>query len=171
MSYTWSDDSLKLLALDATERMNIMLRSLEEIYPGVDFRSHIISSPVTLSWETERDFMGAFKANLPGHYRYQERLFSHFVQNDLEPRHRGIFLAGDDVSWTAGWAEGAIQTAINAVWGVVNHLAALRLRESRTRRRVRGACSDQVGRLSSPQLPKCRARWGLVLLSGTTSFR
>ncbi|ERB55242.1 hypothetical protein N806_29400 [Rhodococcus sp. P27] len=32
MSYTWSDDSLKLLALDATERMNIMLRSLEEIY-------------------------------------------------------------------------------------------------------------------------------------------
>ena len=122
LSYTWSDDSLKLLALDATERMNIMLRSLEEIYPGVDFRSHIISSPVTLSWETERDFMGAFKANLPGHYRYQERLFSHFVQNDLEPRHRGIFLAGDDVSWTAGWAEGAIQTAINAVWGVVNHL-------------------------------------------------
>lgn len=82
---------------------------------------------MTLSWETERDFMGAFKANLPGHYRYQERLFSHFVQNDLEPRHRGIFLAGDDVSWTAGWAEGAIQTAINAVWGVVNHLAALRL--------------------------------------------
>ncbi len=66
LSYTWSDDSLKLLALDATERMNIMLRSLEEIYPGVDFRSHVISSPVTLSWETERDFMGAFKANLPG---------------------------------------------------------------------------------------------------------
>lgn len=122
LSYTWSDDSLKLLALNATERMEIMLRSLEEIYPGVDFRSHIISSPVTLSWETERDFMGAFKANLPGHYRYQERLFSHFVQSDLEPRHRGIFLAGDDISWTAGWAEGAIQTAINAVWGVVHHL-------------------------------------------------
>jgi monoamine oxidase len=102
--------------------MNIMLRSLEEIYPGVDFRSHIISTPVTLSWETERDFMGAFKANLPGHYRYQERLFTHFVQDELEPRHRGIFLAGDDISWTAGWAEGAIHTALNAVWGVVHHL-------------------------------------------------
>ncbi|MDJ0395824.1 FAD-dependent oxidoreductase [Rhodococcus sp. G-MC3] len=122
LSYTWSDDSLKLLPLDADERMNVMLKSLEEIYPGVDFRSHIIATPVTLSWETERDFMGAFKANLPGHYRYQERLFTHFVQDDLDPRHRGIFLAGDDVSWTAGWAEGAIQTALNAVWGVVNHL-------------------------------------------------
>jgi tryptophan 2-monooxygenase len=29
-----------------------------------------------------------------------------------------VFLAGDDVSWTAGWAEGAAQTALNAVWGV-----------------------------------------------------
>ncbi|ROZ50328.1 FAD-dependent oxidoreductase [Rhodococcus sp. WS3] len=122
LSYTWSDDSLKLLALDATERMNLMLRSLEQIYPGVDFRSHIIASPVTLSWETERDFMGAFKANLPGHYRYQQRLFTHFMQDTLDPRHRGIFLAGDDISWTAGWAEGAIHTAINAVWGIMNHL-------------------------------------------------
>ncbi|MGB3770741.1 MAG: NAD(P)/FAD-dependent oxidoreductase [Rhodococcus sp. (in: high G+C Gram-positive bacteria)] len=122
LSYTWSDDSLKLLPLSSDERLALMLGSLEEIYPGVDFRSHIISDPVTLSWETERHFMGAFKANLPGHYRYQERLFSHFVQRDLDPRHRGIFLAGDDISWTAGWAEGAIATALNAVWGVLNHL-------------------------------------------------
>lgn len=122
LSYTWSDDSLKLLALEPSERMDIVLRSLEGIYPGVDFRGHIIADPVTLSWETERDFMGAFKANLPGHYRYQERLFGHFVQNGFEERHRGIFLAGDDISWTAGWAEGAIQTALNAGWGVVRHL-------------------------------------------------
>nr|WP_296765850.1 NAD(P)/FAD-dependent oxidoreductase [Rhodococcus sp. (in: high G+C Gram-positive bacteria)] len=122
LSYTWSDDSLKLLALSSAERMDIVLRSLEGIYPGVDFRSHVIGEPVSLSWETERDFMGAFKANLPGHYRYQERLFGHFVQDEFDERHRGIFLAGDDISWTAGWAEGAIQTALNAVWGVVHHL-------------------------------------------------
>ncbi|MET0316500.1 MAG: NAD(P)/FAD-dependent oxidoreductase [Rhodococcus fascians] len=122
LSYTWSDDSLKLLALGPTERMNLVLRSLEGIYPGVDFRSHIVGEPVTVSWETERDFLGAFKANLPGHYRYQERLFGHFVQDSFDERHRGLFLAGDDISWTAGWAEGAIQTALNAVWGVVHHL-------------------------------------------------
>ncbi|MEK8173609.1 hypothetical protein NKH77_45790 [Streptomyces sp. M19] len=29
--------------------------------------------------------MGAFKANLPGHYRYQRRLFSHFMQDDTPP--------------------------------------------------------------------------------------
>ena len=121
LSYTWSDDSLKLLPLDATERMNLMLKSLAQIYPQVNIHNHIIASPVTLSWETERDFMGAFKANLPGHYRYQRRLYTHFMQDRLPARYRGFFLAGDDVSWTAGWAEGAVTTALNAVWGVMKH--------------------------------------------------
>jgi len=119
LSYTWADDSLKLLPLDARERMNLMLKSLGEIYPGVDIRRHIIAEPVTMSWETERAFMGAFKANLPGHYRYQRRLYTHFMQDRLPVRYRGFYLAGDDVSWTAGWAEGAVQTALNAVWGVM----------------------------------------------------
>jgi monoamine oxidase len=122
LSYTWADDSLKWLPLSAQERMEVMLASLREIYPDVDLRRHVIASPVTVSWETERDFMGAFKANLPGQYRYQRRLFTHFLQDDLPERFRGLFLAGDDISWTAGWAEGAVQTALNAVWGVVHHL-------------------------------------------------
>ncbi|TCJ30602.1 flavin monoamine oxidase family protein [Nocardioides jejuensis] len=122
LSYTWSDDSLKLLPLDAEARMDLMLKSLGAIYPGVDIRSHVIASPVTISWEAEKAFMGAFKANLPGHYRYQERLYTHFMQDRLPAECRGLFLAGDDVSWTAGWAEGAVTTALNAVWGVMHHL-------------------------------------------------
>jgi tryptophan 2-monooxygenase len=122
LSYTWCDDSLKWLPLSAHERMEVMLKSLGEIYPGVDIRKHIIGNPVTVSWENEPYFMGAFKANLPGHYRYQRRLFTHFMQEALPADQRGIFLAGDDVSWTAGWAEGAVQTALNAVWGVMHHL-------------------------------------------------
>jgi tryptophan 2-monooxygenase len=121
LSYTWADDSRKLLPLDARERMELMLNSLGEIYPDVDVRGHIIADPVTLSWETERSFMGAFKANLPGHYRYQRRLYTHFMQDRLPEEYRGFFMAGDDVSWTAGWAEGAVTTALNAVWGVMNH--------------------------------------------------
>ncbi|MCQ4080125.1 FAD-dependent oxidoreductase [Streptomyces sp. RB6PN25] len=122
LSYTWCDDSLKWLPLSANERMEVMLKSLGEIYPGVDIRGHIIGNPVTVSWENEPYFMGAFKANLPGHYRYQRRLFTHFMQDRLPQDKRGLFLAGDDISWTAGWAEGAVQTALNAVWGVVHHL-------------------------------------------------
>ncbi|CAG6394516.1 NAD(P)/FAD-dependent oxidoreductase [Streptomyces cocklensis] len=122
LSYTWCDDSLKWLPLSAHERMEVMLKSLGEVYPGVDIRKHVIGNPVTVSWENEPWFMGAFKANLPGHYRYQRRLFTHFVQDALPADRRGLFLAGDDISWTAGWAEGAVQTALNAVWGVMHHL-------------------------------------------------
>ena len=122
LSYTWNDDALKWLSLDADERVRLMLHSLAQIYPGVDIASHIVGEPITVSWEADPNFMGAFKANLPGHYRYQQRLFTHFKQDQLPARQRGIFLAGDDVSFTAGWAEGAVTTGLNAVWGVVNHL-------------------------------------------------
>ena len=47
---------------------------------------------------------------MPGHYRYNRRMYCHFMQDELPPAERGIFLAGDDVSWTPGWVEGAVTT-------------------------------------------------------------
>ena len=44
------------------------------------------------------------------------------MQQDFPADKRGIFIAGDDVSWTPGWAEGAVQTGLNAVWGVLDYL-------------------------------------------------
>ena len=150
LSYTWNDDTLKWLALSAERRMELMLHSLQKIYPGVDIRSHIVGQPITVSWEAEPNFMGAFKANLPGHYRYQERLYTHFDQHELAAEHRGIFLTGDDVSWTAGWAEGAVTTGLNAVWGVLKHLGgSLRCRESR----ARASCWTRWGRSAWTERP------------------
>ncbi len=122
LSYTWNDDAMKWISLPLDERVRLMLHSLKQIYPKVNISEHIIGSPITVSWESDPNFMGAFKANLPGHYRYQRRLFSHFVQDTLPVHQRGIFLAGDDISWTAGWAEGAVTTALNAVAGTLRHL-------------------------------------------------
>jgi tryptophan 2-monooxygenase len=75
-----------------------------------------------VSWESDPNFLGAFKGALPGHYRYNRRMFCHFVQDDMAPGQRGLFLAGDGISFTPAWAEGAVQTALNAVWGVLHHL-------------------------------------------------
>ncbi len=122
LSYTWNDDAMKWISLPLDERVRLMLHSLKQIYPKVNIAEHIIGSPITVSWESDPNFMGAFKANLPGHYRYQRRLFSHFMQAELPAHQRGIFLAGDDISWTAGWAEGAVTSALNAVAGAVRHL-------------------------------------------------
>jgi tryptophan 2-monooxygenase len=125
LSYTWNDDAMKWISLPADERVRLMLHSLKQIYPKLNISEHIIGAPITVSWESDPNFMGAFKANLPGHYRYQRRLFSHFVQDKLPAHQRGIFLAGDDISWTAAWAEGAVTSALNAVAGTIRHLGGI----------------------------------------------
>ncbi|WP_240661302.1 MULTISPECIES: flavin monoamine oxidase family protein [unclassified Streptomyces] len=122
LSYTWNDDSLKFATLSQRERLDVVLARLADIYPGVDIRSHIIDGPIGVTWESEPHFMGAFRANLPGQYRYQRRLFTQFAQDRADAAHGGLFLCGDDVSWTPGFAEGAVTTALNAVWGVLHRL-------------------------------------------------
>lgn len=122
LSYAWQGDAMKVLPMSADQRAELAITTLEKIYPGADLRSHIIGDPITVSWESDPNFLGAFKGALPGHYRYNRRMHSHFLQDDFPPEQRGLFLAGDDVSWTPGWAEGAVHTALNAVWGIMHQL-------------------------------------------------
>jgi len=122
LTYSWEADARKMLPLAVNRRVELALESLSRIYPGLDIASHIRGAPVTVSWEADPNFLGAFKGALPGHYRYNRRMFGQFMQDRLPPAERGIFLAGDDISWTPGWAEGAVQTALNAVWGVIHQL-------------------------------------------------
>lgn len=121
LSYAWMGDALKMLPLSPERRVRLALDALSKIYPRLDLKSHIIGTPITVSWEADPNFLGAFKGALPGHYRYNHRMYGHFMQARLPPTERGIFLAGDDISWTPGWAEGAVQTALNAVWGIMTH--------------------------------------------------
>jgi lysine 2-monooxygenase len=121
LTYTWMSDALKMLPYDVDRRVRLSLDALRKIYPDVDIASHIVGDPVTVSWENDPNFLGAFKGALPGHYRYNHRMYRHFMQHDLPPAERGIFMAGDDVSFIPAWAEGAVQTALNAVWGIMAH--------------------------------------------------
>jgi tryptophan 2-monooxygenase len=99
----------------------LALDALKKIYPTVDIASHIVGEPICVSWEADPHFLGAFKGALPGHYRYNYRMYTHFMQAQFAPQHRGLFIAGDDVSWTPAWVEGAVQTSLNAVWGILQH--------------------------------------------------
>ncbi|MBP2364550.1 flavin monoamine oxidase family protein [Pseudonocardia parietis] len=146
LSYSWMSDSLKMLPYPVEKRVDLALRALRKIYPDVDIASHIIGDPITMTWESDPHSLGAFKGALPGHYRYNRRMYCHFVQDDLPSAERGIFMAGDDVSWTPAWAEGAVQTALNAVWGIAHHLG--------------GSCApenpgpgDRFAELAPPALP------------------
>ncbi len=121
LTYSWMSDALKMLPYTAAKRADLAIRALEKIYPGLDIREHIIGDPVTVSWESNPYFLGAFKGALPGHYRYNHRMYGHFMQDEMPEAERGIFLAGDSISFTPAWAEGAVQTALNAVWGILTH--------------------------------------------------
>jgi tryptophan 2-monooxygenase len=122
LSYAWMSDALKMLPHPPAKRVQLALDALRQIYPDVDIASHIVGDPITVSWEADPYFLGAFKGALPGHYRYNQRMYGHFMQDDLPAAERGIFLAGDDISFTPAWVEGAVQTSLNAVWGIVHHL-------------------------------------------------
>ena len=121
LTYSWMGDALKMLPHSVEKRVHLALDALKKIYPNVDIASHIIGDPITVSWEADPHFLGAFKGALPGHYRYNQRMYAHFMQDDMPAEQRGIFIAGDDVSWTPAWVEGAVQTSLNAVWGIVRH--------------------------------------------------
>ncbi|HEV2538014.1 MAG TPA: NAD(P)/FAD-dependent oxidoreductase [Streptosporangiaceae bacterium] len=122
LTYSWMSDALKMLPEPVERRVQLALNALAKIYPDVDIASHIIGDPITVSWEADRHFLGAFKGALPGHYRYNQRMYAHFMQDEMPEEQRGIFIAGDDVSWTPAWVEGAVQTSLNAVWGIMHHL-------------------------------------------------
>ena len=122
LSYAWMSDAMKVLPLPVSKRVELCLSALAKIYPGLNIEQHIIGDPITVSWEADPNFLGAFKGALPGHYRYNTRMYCQFMQDDLPPAERGIFLAGDDISFTPGWVEGAVQTGLNAVWGMLHHL-------------------------------------------------
>lgn len=122
LSYSWMTDALKVLPLSAEKRVDLALKALAQIYPGVDIAAHIRGNPICVSWEADENFLGAFKGALPGHYRYNHRVYGHFMQGGMPAHQRGLFLAGDGISWTPAWVEGAVQTALNAVWGIMTHL-------------------------------------------------
>ncbi|MEM9781774.1 MAG: NAD(P)/FAD-dependent oxidoreductase [Pseudomonadota bacterium] len=122
LTYSWMTDALKMLPLPVERRVSLALDALSKIYPGLDIAGHIVGEPITVSWESDPSFLGAFKGALPGHYRYNRRMFCHFMQGDLRPVERGLYLSGDDIGFMPGWVEGAIHTALNAVWGIMHQL-------------------------------------------------
>ena len=97
LTYSWMSDALRMLPEPVDRRVRLALGALHKIYPDVDIASHMISDPITVSWEADRHFLGAFKGALPGHYRYNQRMYAHFMQDCMPPEQRGVFIAGDDV--------------------------------------------------------------------------
>ncbi|WP_426218847.1 FAD-dependent oxidoreductase [Pseudomonas sp. DWRC2-2] len=122
LSYTWNDDSLKFLgdrSAPLPSHVQVCTSLLDSVYAPHQLNLAAefgMTNPfVEINWEEQPFFLCAFKMNLPGQYEYQRLLFSLFMNGVSTPNLDRFILAGDDVSWTGGWAEGGVTTALNAV--------------------------------------------------------
>ena len=122
ISYTWGDDSDKLLPLDPKARLATFLRTIEAISPAfARFLKPESGQILAVDWQAEPHYFGAFKLNLPGQdFNLQSAYFQ--FQTAGTPHDTGVYLAGDGVSWLGGWTEGALQTGLNAACAVATRL-------------------------------------------------
>lgn len=127
ISYTWEDDSHKLVTLkDKQARLARLVEELSQTAP--EFARHLVpmdNDPkfiLEYDWLTHPLAMGAFKLNYPGDDRYSEALFFQFQSAASADTDKRIYLAGCSCSFTGGWAEGAVQTGINAACAAIASL-------------------------------------------------
>ena len=125
VSYTWGDDSSKLSVVEPMERYGKFKEVLSRICPP--FAENLIPARgerdiFNVDWEVSEHYYGAFKLQLPGQDHLVQAAYYQFL-SVLDPAtDPGVYLAGDSVSWSGGWVEGALQTGVNAACAVAKRL-------------------------------------------------
>lgn len=123
ISYTWEDDSVRLQGMSVAQRFQFFQQVISKISPEfaeclVPFNGQILN----VDWQSEPNTLGAFKLNYPGQEPAMQQAYFQFMTCTNPSEDRGIYLAGDGVSWSGGWTEGALQTGINAATAVAYRL-------------------------------------------------
>jgi len=134
ISYTWEDDSTKLLGLsDPQKRYQKFLKTLRTI--NNDFANALDKNAITktldvgmIDWQKEAYYYGAFKLNYPGqddeNHAYYFQPWSYMGYYD-----GFVYLAGDSVSFAGGWLEGPITSALNAVSALIQNFNQTEIRD------------------------------------------
>ena len=115
ISYTWGDDSSKLLGLNVPDRFSTFRKTLTEINP--QFAQYLVplnDEILNIDWQAEPYYFGGYKLQYPGQEPYIQAANYQFLDVLNPSVDIGIYLAGDSVSWSGGWTEGALQTGLNA---------------------------------------------------------
>ncbi|HTP02581.1 MAG TPA: NAD(P)/FAD-dependent oxidoreductase [Anaerolineales bacterium] len=127
ISYTWDDDSNKLLGLAPVQRFRAFKEALMRICPEFAQRLvpvHGARGIYNIDWQAEQHFYGGVKVQLAGQELYLHDAYFQFLSACDPESDQGIYLAGDCVSWAGQWTEGALQTALNAACAAARHVGA-----------------------------------------------
>lgn len=124
MSYTWGVDSLKLHAVDPKDRIIIFKRVFEQISKEINKELQPLNDEViNIDWINQKYQNGTCSVFVPGVDMEQRDLFFQY-QSSLTQEDKGVYLAGDTISWSSGWVEGALYSSLNAVYAVAKRLGA-----------------------------------------------
>jgi tryptophan 2-monooxygenase len=85
---------------------------------------------LAIDWQVEPYYYGAFTLNDPGQEECNHAVYCQFLSVLDQGADRGVYLAGDGVSWSGGWIEGALQTGINAACAAARRIGATLSQES-----------------------------------------
>ncbi len=131
VSYTWGDDSTKLLGLTKQERFDLFKKTIAKA--SQKFAENLVpinGEVLAIDWQTEPYYYGAFHLNDPGQEGSNHAVYYQFLSALDRETDRGVYLAGDSVSWSGGWIEGAIHTGINAACAAAKRIGATLREES-----------------------------------------
>lgn len=121
-SYTWEDDSLKLLPYSQEELARLILAKLKEITlktVGEDITHYIDeNSPVMIQWIKEPTYIGCSKL-----YRQRDEApnMLDLSYNQNYAGKSGLYFAGENYSVEGGWTEPALRSAVDAVIQMIHH--------------------------------------------------
>jgi len=124
LSYSWGMDSQRLQAVSPEHRVIIFRRIIERINSNLARELIPVNDEViNIDWFNVKYQNGAFKLLPPGYEHLQQKLYYQF-KSCLSHEDKGIYLAGDCISWSGGWIEGAMYTALNSFYSVCKRFGA-----------------------------------------------
>jgi len=125
-SYTWEDDSLKLLPFSddntLAEKVLTELSRITMSTVGQDIRNHIDSSkPVTIQWIQKPDYVGCAKL-----YRSENESGNmlDLSYNQNYAAKSKLYFAGENYGVEGGWTEPALRSAMDCVLQMLNNIGA-----------------------------------------------
>ncbi|MDJ0796368.1 MAG: FAD-dependent oxidoreductase [Calothrix sp. MO_167.B12] len=121
-SYTWEDDSLKLLPYDINQLSCLVCKKLAEITLQTvkqDITQYIDhTKPVHIQWINELGYHGCSKL-----YRAHTQSYNHLqlAYNEVYSGISKLYFAGENYGVEGGWTEPALRSALDAVMRLLHH--------------------------------------------------
>lgn len=109
-SYCWGSDARRLGALPCDERTRVVADCVAEIHPEI-WDNDMIQAAKTICWDQFDWSVGAFCFMRPGDLEL-------YYKDTIKPEGH-LFFAGEHCSLDQGWMQGAIESAIRTVHGLV----------------------------------------------------